>query len=100
MTLIPYRLIGEPEDVVKAAAWLASETKPIMSWKLFIDGGMTIHPGFGDQRLTRQPDRGFLVLIRGKIAKQLILLEMGSFPGPNPKAADGTPLSEGRPSLG
>lgn len=47
LTLIPYRRIGQPEDVGKLAAWLASdEADYITGTTLFIDGGMTLYPGF------------------------------------------------------
>ena len=49
LTLIPYGRIGEPEDVAKAAVWLASdEADYVAGTTLFIDGGMTLYPGFGD----------------------------------------------------
>ncbi len=49
LKLIPYRRIGEPEDVAKAAVWLASdESDYITGTSLFIDGGMTLYPGFAD----------------------------------------------------
>jgi len=49
LKLIPYGRIGEPEDVAKAAVWLASdEADYITGTTLFIDGGMTLYPGFGD----------------------------------------------------
>jgi glucose 1-dehydrogenase len=49
LTLIPYGRIGEPEDVSKAAVWLASdESDYVVGTTLFIDGGMTLYPGFGD----------------------------------------------------
>ncbi len=47
LTLIPYGRIGEPEDVGKAAVWLASdESDYVVGTTLFIDGGMTLYPGF------------------------------------------------------
>lgn len=47
LTLIPYGRIGEPEDVAKAAVWLASdESDYITGTTLFIDGGMMLFPGF------------------------------------------------------
>jgi glucose 1-dehydrogenase len=49
LTLIPYGRIGEPEDVGKAAVWLASDDSDyVMGTTLFIDGGMTLYPGFED----------------------------------------------------
>jgi glucose 1-dehydrogenase len=47
MTLIPYRRIGEPTDIARAAVWLASdESDYVVGATLFIDGGMTLFPGF------------------------------------------------------
>ena len=48
MTLIPYKRIGEPDDVARAAAWLASDAADYVTGAtLFVDGGMTLYPGFG-----------------------------------------------------
>ncbi len=47
LKLIPYKRIGEPEDIARAAVWLASdESDYITGHTLFIDGGMTLYPGF------------------------------------------------------
>jgi glucose 1-dehydrogenase len=47
MTLIPYGRIGEPEDIARAAVWLASDHSDyVIGTTLFIDGGMTLYPGF------------------------------------------------------
>ena len=47
MTLIPYRRIGEPEDIGRAAVWLASDHADYVNGiSLFVDGGMTLYPGF------------------------------------------------------
>ena len=47
MNLIPYKRIGEPEDIARAAVWLASDDADYVSGiSLFIDGGMTLYPGF------------------------------------------------------
>jgi glucose 1-dehydrogenase len=47
MKLVPYKRIGEPEDIGRAAAWLASdEADYITGVTLFVDGGMTLYPGF------------------------------------------------------
>jgi glucose 1-dehydrogenase len=49
LKLIPYGRIGEPEDVAKAAVWLASdESDYVTGTTLFVDGGMTLYPGFED----------------------------------------------------
>ena len=47
MKLVPYRRIGEPEDIARAAVWLASdESDYVVGTTLFVDGGMTLYPGF------------------------------------------------------
>ncbi|GAB5376993.1 MAG: SDR family oxidoreductase [Acuticoccus sp.] len=47
MRLVPYRRIGEPEDVADAAVFLASDMADyINGTTLFVDGGMTCYPGF------------------------------------------------------
>jgi glucose 1-dehydrogenase len=47
MTLVPYGRIGEPEDVARAAVWLASDQSDyVVGTTLFVDGGMTLYPGF------------------------------------------------------
>jgi glucose 1-dehydrogenase len=47
LTLIPYDRVGEPEDIARAAVWLASdESDYVTGTTLFVDGGMTLYPGF------------------------------------------------------
>lgn len=47
MTLVPYKRIGEPEDIAHAAVWLASDYSDYVSGlNLYVDGGMTLYPGF------------------------------------------------------
>jgi glucose 1-dehydrogenase len=47
MTLVPYKRIGEPEEIGRAAVWLASDDSDyITGASLYIDGGMTLYPGF------------------------------------------------------
>jgi glucose 1-dehydrogenase len=47
MELIPYKRIGEPEDIARAAVWLASDHADYVNGtSLFVDGGMTLYPGF------------------------------------------------------
>ena len=47
MKLIPYKRIGEPEDIGRVAVWLASDYADyITGTTLFVDGGMTLYPGF------------------------------------------------------
>lgn len=49
LQLIPYGRVGEPEDIGKAAVWLASdESDYVVGTTLFVDGGMTLYPGFAD----------------------------------------------------
>jgi glucose 1-dehydrogenase len=47
LKLIPEGRIGLPEDVARAAVWLASDASDyVTGTSLFIDGGMTLYPGF------------------------------------------------------
>lgn len=47
MKLVPYGRIGEPEDIARAAVWLASDQSDyVVGATLFVDGGMTLYPGF------------------------------------------------------
>lgn len=47
MKLIPYKRIGEPEDIGWTAVWLASDYSDyITGASIFVDGGMTLYPGF------------------------------------------------------
>lgn len=47
LTLIPYQRIGQTDDIGKAAIWLASdESDYVNGTTLFVDGGMTLYPGF------------------------------------------------------
>ncbi|WP_119678312.1 SDR family oxidoreductase [Indioceanicola profundi] len=47
LKLIPQGRIGEPEDVGRAVAWLASDLSDYVNGTtLFVDGGMTLYPGF------------------------------------------------------
>jgi len=47
MTLIPYKRIGEPDDIARAAVWLVSDAADYVTGAtLFVDGGMTLYPGF------------------------------------------------------
>jgi glucose 1-dehydrogenase len=47
MTLVPYKRIGEPDDIAQAAVWLASDAADYVTGAtLFVDGGMTLYPGF------------------------------------------------------
>lgn len=45
--LIPYERVGEPSDIGRAAVWLASDDSDYVTGaSLFVDGGMTLYPGF------------------------------------------------------
>ena len=47
LTLIPEGRVGLPEDVARAAVWLASDASDyVTGTTLFVDGGMTLYPGF------------------------------------------------------
>jgi glucose 1-dehydrogenase len=47
LTLIPYGRIGQPADIGRAVAWLASDDADyIHGQTLFVDGGMTLYPEF------------------------------------------------------
>ena len=47
MTLVPYKRIGEPDDIARAGVWLASDASDYVTGAtLFVDGGMTLYPGF------------------------------------------------------
>jgi len=47
MKLIPYKRIGEADEIGRAAVWLASDYADyVHGISLFVDGGMTLYPGF------------------------------------------------------
>jgi glucose 1-dehydrogenase len=47
MKLVPYKRIGEPIDLGRAAVWLASDDADyITGASIYVDGGMTLYPGF------------------------------------------------------
>jgi len=47
MELVPYKRIGEPDDIGRAVVWLASDYSDyITGTSLIVDGGMTLYPGF------------------------------------------------------
>jgi glucose 1-dehydrogenase len=49
LKLIPYGRVGVPEDIAKAAVWLTSDDADyVVGTTLFVDGGMTLYPGFED----------------------------------------------------
>ena len=47
MRLVPYKRIGEPDNIARAAVWLASDDSDYVNGvTLFVDGGMTLYPEF------------------------------------------------------
>ncbi|MFF0186439.1 SDR family oxidoreductase [Streptomyces sp. NPDC005244] len=47
LRLIPYRRVGDPEDIATAVTVLASDLMDyVVGTTLFVDGGMTLFPGF------------------------------------------------------
>jgi glucose 1-dehydrogenase len=47
LKLIPYGRVGLPDDIARAAVWLASDASDyVTGTTLFVDGGMTLYPGF------------------------------------------------------
>lgn len=47
LKLIPYQRVGDPMDIGHASVWLASDASDYISGiTLFVDGGMTLYPGF------------------------------------------------------
>ena len=49
MKLVPYKRIGTPQDIGQAAVWLASDASDyVTGTSLFVDGGMTLFPGFAN----------------------------------------------------
>ncbi|MDF3148191.1 MULTISPECIES: SDR family oxidoreductase [unclassified Streptomyces] len=47
LKLIPYDRVGDPEDIARAAVALASDLMDyVVGTTLFVDGGMTLFPGF------------------------------------------------------
>ena len=47
MNLIPYKRIGEVDDIGRVASWLASDYADyINGTSIYVDGGMTLYPGF------------------------------------------------------
>jgi glucose 1-dehydrogenase len=47
LKLIPYKRIGEADEIGRASVWLASDYADyVHGISLFVDGGMTLYPGF------------------------------------------------------
>ena len=58
MKLIPYKRIGEAQEIGRAAVWLASDYADyVHGISLFVDGGMTLVSGLRDRRLRLVPVR-------------------------------------------
>jgi len=49
LELIPYKRIGTPEDIARVAVFLASPASDYITGStIYVDGGMTLYPGFLD----------------------------------------------------
>ena len=49
LRLIPYKRVGETQDIANVCAWLCcDESDYIHGETIFVDGGMTLYPGFED----------------------------------------------------
>ncbi|WP_205501766.1 SDR family oxidoreductase [Rufibacter psychrotolerans] len=49
LSQIPYGRIGEPDDIARVAAWLASdEADYVAGATIYVDGGMTLFPSFAE----------------------------------------------------
>jgi glucose 1-dehydrogenase len=49
LELIPYKRIGDPEDIGRVAVWLASDAADyVVGTTIFVDGGMTLYPEFAE----------------------------------------------------
>jgi glucose 1-dehydrogenase len=47
LSLIPDGRVGTPDDIARAVVWLASDASDyVTGTTLFVDGGMTLYPGF------------------------------------------------------
>lgn len=47
LTKIPYKRVGETQDIARAAVWLASDLSDYVNGAtLYVDGGMTLYPDF------------------------------------------------------
>jgi glucose 1-dehydrogenase len=50
LELIPYKRVGDVEDIGKAAVWLASDdSEYVHGTSIYIDGGMTLYPSFASK---------------------------------------------------
>ena len=49
LKLIPEGRVGVPEDIARTVVWLASDASDyVTGTTLFVDGGMTLYPGFAE----------------------------------------------------
>ncbi len=49
LELIPYGRVGDVDDIAQACVWLASDASDYVTGAtLYVDGGMTLYPGFQD----------------------------------------------------
>jgi len=49
LKLIPYHRVGDTRDIARAAVWLGSDQSDYVTGStLYVDGGMTLYPGFQD----------------------------------------------------
>jgi len=49
MELVPYRRIGEVDDIGRVVVWLASDDADyVVGASIFVDGGMMLYPGFAE----------------------------------------------------
>lgn len=47
MEPVPHNRIGEPEDIGRTVAWLASDQADyVVGSSIYVDGGMMPYPGF------------------------------------------------------
>lgn len=47
LKLVPYRRVGDPEDIANAVTLLASDLLDyVVGTTIYVDGGMTLFPGF------------------------------------------------------
>jgi len=47
LKLVPSGRVGDPKDIATVAVWLASdESDYVNGTTIFVDGGMTLYPGF------------------------------------------------------
>jgi len=49
MELVPYRRLGEVDDIGRVVVWLASDDADyVVGASIFVDGGMMLYPGFAE----------------------------------------------------